>query len=84
LQKYGFSDNTLVIVAGDNGAEKTITGGSYPYKGHKESVMRGAFANTAIIYGGMVPEERRGGTYEPNVHITGGLMFICCVTTPHD
>lgn len=71
LEKYGMSDNTIMIIAGDNGNEKTIPGGSYPYKGHKDSVMRGAFATTAIIHGQQLPESIRGLTYESNVHITG-------------
>jgi arylsulfatase A-like enzyme len=70
LEKYGFSDNTVLIIAGDNGGESAISGSNYPFRGSKATVMRGAFSNTAVIHSQLVPESRRGGTYSDDVHIT--------------
>jgi len=81
LETYGFSDNTILIISGDNGGEPTIEGSSYPYKGHKATAMRGAFANTAIIHSKIIPEDRRGGTYSYDVHITDWLPTLMGLAT---
>ena len=37
LDKYGYSDNTYLIVASDNGGDKSGVGSSYPFHGQKGS-----------------------------------------------
>jgi arylsulfatase B/arylsulfatase I/J len=40
LEKYGMADNTVLIVASDNGGERTMYGNSYPYRGGKGNYFR--------------------------------------------
>jgi arylsulfatase A-like enzyme len=81
LNRVGFADNTILIIAGDNGAHEDIPGGNYPYKGWKETSMRGAFANTAIIHSNLIPSTSRGATYSQNVHITDWLPTLMGLAT---
>lgn len=71
LEANGMSENTVLIIAGDNGGEVHIPGNSYPFKGHKGSVMRGGISNTAIIHSNLIPKSVRGSEYSKLVHITG-------------
>jgi len=74
LSEYGFSDNTVLIISGDNGGSKSIHGASYPFKGHKDTAMRGAVSNTAIIHSQLIPKDVQGRKYIPDVHITGNAL----------
>ena len=71
LNKFGLSDNTIMIISGDNGGEAHMVGSSYPFRGSKGSLFRGGVSNHAIIHSSLIPSERRGGSYDYDVHITG-------------
>lgn len=71
LNKYGFGSNTILIISGDNGGESHMTGSCYPFRGSKGSIMRGGISNHAIIHSSLIPEERKGESYDFDVHITG-------------
>lgn len=71
LETYGMSNNTVLIIAGDNGGDNVISGTSYPFKGHKSTNYRGGVSVNAIIHSKLVDEDRRGGTYDGVVHVTG-------------
>jgi hypothetical protein len=58
-----------------------MNGNNYPYKGHKDSAMRGAFANTAIIHSTVIPSSFRGSTYSHMFHITDWLPTIMNLAT---
>lgn len=75
LEKYGFANNTYLIIAGDNGGESTLQGSSYPYRGQKGSFNRGGITNTAIIHSKLIPESLRATTSSQLVHITGTIDF---------
>lgn len=76
LAKYGYSDNTVLIVAGDNGGEPSMKGNSVPFKGHKNSTFRGGVSNTAIIHSKLIPEDYRGTSFNGMIHITGKMSFL--------
>jgi hypothetical protein len=57
-------------------SEKTITGNSLPYKGHKGSYQRGGVGATAILHSPLIAEEYRGTTYTGMMHITDWLPTL--------
>eukprot|EP01035_Chromulina_nebulosa_P018292 gene18292-23973_t len=81
LSQYGMSDNTVIIIAGDNGGERSQSGNSYPFKGHKGSWLRGGISNTAIIHSNLLPSSARGTTYTGHVHITDWFPTIMGLAT---
>ena len=40
LEQYGMADNTVLIIASDNGGVSSMTGSSYPFRGNKGSFYR--------------------------------------------
>lgn len=58
-----------------------MNGNSYPFKGHKDSAMRGAFANTAILHSTVVPSDYRGSKYMHMFHITDWLPTLMHLAT---
>jgi arylsulfatase A-like enzyme len=81
LTNNGMGDNTILIIAGDNGGESSMSGSSYPFKGHKGSVLRGGVSNHAIIHSNLIPSTSRGVTYSENVHITDWLPTLMGLAT---
>lgn len=81
LDRYGFSDNTILIVASDNGGDTENKGGSYPFLGAKGSTYRGGVSVPAFIHSKLIPESRRGSTYDGNVHVTDWLPSLMNVAT---
>jgi arylsulfatase A-like enzyme len=75
LESYGFSDNTVMIISGDNGGEMNILGNSYPFRGHKGSMLRGGVSNTAIIHSQLLPSSIRGTQYTDTVYIAGKFFI---------
>lgn len=76
LNTHGLAENTIMILASDNGGEGTISGNSYPFKGHKGSYYRGGVSATAIVHSKMLPTSRRGTTYDGLVHVTDWLPTL--------
>ena len=74
LAEYGYSEDTVLIIAGDNGGEPFMSGNSMPFRGHKNSAMRGGVSNTAIVYSKLIPDEYRGSQFNGTVHITGDII----------
>lgn len=81
IESAGIASNTILIVSGDNGGEKTVNGNCYPFKGSKGSWMRGGVSNTAIIHSPLLPEKVRGTTVSDIVHITDWLPTIMNMAT---
>ena len=65
-------NNTLVVVASDNGAMKSFEGSGFPQRGDKGSMANGGVHNFAFLYGpeSLVPSRAVGTTYSGLVHIT--------------
>ncbi len=63
-------EDYLVVVAGDNGGMPMSAGNNYPLRGHKAELWEGGIRNNAIVWGSLVPADRRGTTY------TGGLIHV--------
>ena len=71
LERSGYSENTIIIISGDNGGVPATKGSNYPFKGYKGSTMRGGVSNTAIIHSRLINEDLRGTEFSGSVHITG-------------
>jgi arylsulfatase B/arylsulfatase I/J len=82
LEKYGMSDNTILVIASDNGGQSIgdygIVGNNYPLRGAKGSYWRGGVSTTALIHSKLLPDDAQGTTYEGNVHITGKTEMNSC------
>jgi arylsulfatase A-like enzyme len=86
LKSNGMYDNTLFILASDNGGANPEKGSSYPWKGGKGSMFRGGSSANAFIYGSsnIIPEERRGTKYEGLMHVTDWLPTLMGVATNNE
>eukprot|EP01035_Chromulina_nebulosa_P023700 gene23700-30735_t len=78
------SDNTVLIIASDNGGEGSILGNSYPFKGHKGSYYRGGISATALIHSRLIPVSARGSTYSGLTHVTDWLPTLMGLATDGD
>lgn len=69
MKSFGFKDNTVLIISGDNGGNSAVDGNNYPFRGYKYSYYEGGIRNTAIIHSPLIPSDQQGSTYD-------GLVFI--------
>eukprot|EP01035_Chromulina_nebulosa_P017682 gene17682-23272_t len=81
LKETGLSDNTILIISGDNGGNSEINGNSYPFRGHKDTFFRGGVSNTAIINSPLLPDAARGLKYYGQVHISDWLPTLMGLAT---
>lgn len=81
INRNGFSDNTILVVASDNGALPSIPGANYPYLGAKGSTHRGGISVPAFIHSKLIPESRRGTSYSDYVHVTDWLPSFMHIAT---
>ena len=81
LSDYGMLDNTVFILASDNGGEESIQGDSYPFRGHKYDFNRGGLSANAFITSTLIPEDRRGSTYAGQMHVVDWLPTIMNLVT---
>jgi len=81
LESVGMADNTIIIIAGDNGAASETFGSNYPFRGYKTSYYRGGVSNTAIMHSKLIPSSARGSTYSGQTHVTDWLPTIMSLAT---
>ena len=80
LERAGMADNTIMIIASDNGGEATMPGNSYPFRGQKGSYFNGGMMATALIHSKLLPASSWGTTYGGLMHITGRLTEQQCIS----
>jgi arylsulfatase B len=76
LKANGMNDNSILVIASDNGGDPLISGSSYPFRGAKGSYSRGGVSATAVVISSMIPEALKGTVYPGNMHITGITISI--------
>jgi len=81
LDKYGFSDNTYLILASDNGGDKSGVGSSYPFKGQKGSGWNGGVKATAFVHSKLLSTSVRGTSYTGLMHVTDWYPTLMHVAT---
>ena len=60
LDAMGMLDNTLVVLASDNGGCPSAGGSNYPYRGFKHTMFEGGVRTPAFVYSksdSIIPEE---------------------------
>ncbi|CBJ29746.1 Formylglycine-dependent sulfatase [Ectocarpus siliculosus] len=73
LDALGALDNTVLVVASDNGACPTAGGSNYPLRGYKHTIFEGGVRVPAFVYSkstDLIPEEARGTRYSGMMHST--------------
>ena len=82
MRANGMGDNSVLVLVSDNGCDAdTIVGCSYPFAGSKATHARGGVSSRALISSQLVPEARRGATYEGLAHVTDWLPTFMGLAT---
>ena len=81
LNANGMADNTVLILASDNGGVQTMPGNNHPLKGSKGSFFRGGLSAPAFIHGSVVPAELQGTAYAGEMHVTDWLPTLMGLAT---
>jgi len=83
LSRHGMSENTVIIVASDNGGYAAMSGSNYPYRGTKGSLTRGGDSVPAFIYAPstLMPPSAKGTSYDGQIHVTDWLQTIMGLAT---
>ena len=82
LEAHDMSENTVLIVASDNGGAKTATAGTnVPYRGYKGDVYRGGISVNAFIHSPLIPASARGLRYDGQMHVTDWLPTLMGLAT---
>ena len=81
LNNYGYSDNTYLILASDNGGDPSGYGSSYPFKGYKDLAWNGGVAATAIIHSKLLSSSVKGSKYTGLMHVTDWMPTLMHIAT---
>jgi len=83
LEKYGMAENTVLIVASDNGGYAGMAGSNYPYRGSKGTLARGGDSVPAFVVAppSLLPATSKGSTYAGQMHVTDWLPTIMGLAT---
>ncbi|CAN0430889.1 unnamed protein product [Pylaiella littoralis] len=77
LEKEGWMENSIIVVASDNGGCYSSGGSCYPFRGNKDSYWEGGTKVPALVYStSHIPEERWGTEYDGMMHVTDWLPTI--------
>lgn len=70
LQAAGMWDNMVFIVSSDNGGLPNGGGYNWPLRSHKGWLFEGGVRGTSFVVSNLIPEARRGSSYEGLVHVS--------------
>ncbi|CAM9812549.1 unnamed protein product [Ectocarpus sp. 4 AP-2014] len=77
LETNGWMENSIIIVASDNGGCPSCGGSNYPLRGIKHSYWEGGTKVPSFVYSkSHIPEERWGTEYDGLMHVTDWLPTI--------
>eukprot|EP00639_Heterosigma_akashiwo_P013101 CAMPEP_0206381640 /NCGR_PEP_ID=MMETSP0294-20121207/12775_1 /ASSEMBLY_ACC=CAM_ASM_000327 /TAXON_ID=39354 /ORGANISM="Heterosigma akashiwo, Strain CCMP2393" /LENGTH=559 /DNA_ID=CAMNT_0053831149 /DNA_START=91 /DNA_END=1773 /DNA_ORIENTATION=+ len=76
LKDAGIYNNTIVIVASDNGGCSNDGGDNYPLRGQKNTLFEGGLRVNAFVHSPLLPEAARGATYDCMVHAVDWLPTL--------
>jgi len=63
-KKDGLSDNPVFIFISDNGGDPERGANNYPLRGLKKTLFVGGVRTHAFVHSPLIPENRRGTTYD--------------------
>jgi arylsulfatase B len=75
LSSTGLLDNTVIVLASDNGGDTFITGDNYPYRGYKWEQYRGGLSASAFIFSPLLDDSLKGTSYAGQMHVTGESLL---------
>ena len=81
LESTGLIDNTIVILASDNGGSSAIPGSSVPFRGNKYDFTRGGVSANAYIFSKLLSDSVRGSSYSGLMHVTDWLPTLMSAVT---
>ena len=78
LKENKLYDDTLLVVASDNGANAMVEGGgsNWPLRGKKSDYFEGGIRVHALLRSASFPQRLRGTTYDGLFHVTDWLPTI--------
>ncbi|CAM9166715.1 unnamed protein product, partial [Discosporangium mesarthrocarpum] len=77
LEENGWLENSIVVVASDNGGCPGYGGSNYPLRGIKHMYFEGGSKVPALVYSrSHIPVEMRGTTYDSMMHVTDWLPTL--------
>jgi hypothetical protein len=78
IESAGMADNTIMVVASDNGGYGKVSPSNFPFRGNKGGYVNGGVKTAAFLYGppAYIPESARGLQYEGLVHMTDWYATI--------
>ncbi|CAN0388593.1 unnamed protein product [Pylaiella littoralis] len=80
LEDEGWLENSIIVVASDNGGCPTDGGTNYPLRGAKGSVHEGGTKVPAFVYSkSHLPSQAMGTTYDNLMHVTDWLPTLANV-----
>ena len=81
LDEKGMLDNSVIVIASDNGACYQAGGSNYPLRGTKHYLFEGGIKVPAVISSpGLLPDAKKGTTYEGLFHISDWLPTFLHMT----
>ena len=80
LEKNNMAENTVFVLASDNGGISRMEGNNFPYRGAKGTLFRGAQSVPAFITAPtrILPASAQGTTYEGQIHVSGKKNINVC------
>lgn len=86
LQENGLYDETLLIIASDNGGNPQVSasGSNYPLRGMKGYTWEGGVRVNALIRSNLIPHHLRGSKYGGLFHVTDWLPTIMTIINRED
>jgi len=76
LKDNGLYNNSVIIVASDNGGCPFDGGYNYPYRGNKDSLFEGGTHVNAFIHSPLLPSETQGQIYNNLFHVSDWFPTI--------
>ncbi|CAM9152223.1 unnamed protein product [Scytosiphon promiscuus] len=71
LEEEGWMENSIIVVASDNGGERDWGGSNYPLRGEKNTYWEGGCKVPALVYSkSHIPEEAWGTEYKGMMHVS--------------
>jgi arylsulfatase A-like enzyme len=81
LDANGMSDNTVLIIASDNGGIDSNAASTYPWRGSKGSHAKGGVLASAIVHSQLIDESIRGQVYKGMMHVTDWMPTLMGLAT---
>lgn len=78
LRTAGMYERTILVFASDNGANALVqgSGSNFPLRGQKGYLFEGGFRVPAFIHSPLIPQDRRGASYENLFHVSDWLPTL--------